>query len=417
MKTSRAINAPTRIPANESYSSFTIFRLGHQSGLHVLLAICVCLALALSGSGCAMFMIRCSKVFIPFTARAVDEQTGQPIAGAAIYSGEFATRDPMLSDRLVAEAAPDGHVSGTASTFIHTDNPYSPKYRERFRPIRVVITAPGYAPRPLYVSIPENSETTVEFGDIALKPVTESTQFDATRLDFTVAGAPGFVIYPTGQEVGGYRPWLWYAPTFIGGLPAERHTAYFKPLLDAGFFIAGVEVGESFGSPKGTATYQAFYEYVVETFNLSPKATLLPQSRGGLMLYNWAVEHPESVACVTGIYTVCSFTSYPGVDKAAPAYEMTPDALQAALKDYDPIERLAPLAKAKVPIFHIHGDADTVVPLEKNAGELVKRYKKLGGPATLKVIPGKGHEEVDEFFTDPDFLNFILEHGTGRAVE
>ena len=135
------------------------------------------------------------------------------------------------------------------------------------------------------------------------------------------------------------------------------------------------------------------------------------------MLYNWAVEHPESVACVSGIYTVCSFTSYPGVDKAAPAYEMTPEALQATLKDHDPIERLAPLAKAKVPIFHIHGDSDTVVPLERNAGELVKRYKKLGGPATLKIVPGKGHAEIDEFFTDPDFLNFILEHGTGRAVE
>jgi dipeptidyl aminopeptidase/acylaminoacyl peptidase len=134
------------------------------------------------------------------------------------------------------------------------------------------------------------------------------------------------------------------------------------------------------------------------------------------MLYNWAVEHPESVACVAGIYTVCSFTSYPGVDTAAPAYEMTPEALQAALKEYDPIERLAPLAKAKVPIFHIHGDSDVVVPLERNAGELVKRYQALGGPATLKVVPGKGHEEVDEFFTDRDFLRFILDKGNLTAI-
>ena len=72
--------------------------------------------------------------------------------------------------------------------------------------------------------------------------------------------------------------------------------------------------------------------------------------------------------------------------------------------------------RRKVPIFHIHGDADTVVPLERNAGELVKRYKKLGGPATLKIVPGKGHEEVDEFFTDPDFLKFVLEKGTLNAA-
>lgn len=251
----------------------------------------------------------------------------------------------------------------------------------------------------------------------ASNTLSPSEQYGATRWDFSVASARGFIIEPPIKKYQKNHPWIWYAPTFIGALPEERHTDYFKPLLDAGFYIAGVDVGESYGSPKGTKIYQDFHTFMVTFFKLSPKATLLPQSRGGLMLYNWAVEHPESVACVAGIYTVCSFTSYPGVDKAAPAYEMTPEALQAALKEYDPIERLAPLAKAKVPIFHIHGDADTVVPLECNAGELVQRYKKLGGPATLKVVPGKGHEEVDEFFTDPDFLNFILKHGTGRAVE
>ncbi len=417
MKEFHDIGVSARIKTIEAASSCKSSSRGHKSGLRAVLVLSVCLTLALAGSGCAMFMISCSKVFVPFTAHAVDEQTGLAVAGAKIYSGEFATRDPMLSDHLICEADIEGNLSGQGSSFIHTDNPYSPKFREKFRRIRVVVTAPGYAPHALYLPIPEGPGVTVELGDIPLKPVAESTQFDAKRLDFTVAGAPGFVIIPSGKEFGGYHPWLWYAPTFIGALPGNRHAEYFKPLLDAGFFIAGVEVGESFGSPKGTETYQAFYQYVVETFQLSPKAALLPQSRGGLMLYNWAVEHPESVACVAGIYTVCSFTSYPGVDKAAPAYEMTPEALQATLKDHDPIERLAPLAKAKVPIFHIHGDADTVVPLEHNAGELVKRYKKLGGHATLKVVPGKGHEEVDEFFTDPDFLNFILEHGTGRAVE
>ena len=244
----------------------------------------------------------------------------------------------------------------------------------------------------------------------------ESEQFGAKRWDFSVAGAWGFVIQPPIKKHENNHPWIWYAPTFTGSLPEKRHTDYFKPLLDAGFYIAGVDVGESYGSPKGTKAYQDFYTFLVTFFSFSPKAALLPQSRGGLMLYNWAVEHPESVACVAGIYTVCSFTSYPGVDKAAPAYEMTPEALQAEIKNYDPIDRLAPLAKAKVPIFHIHGDVDTVVPIEDNAGKVVERYKALGGPATIKIIPGKGHEEVDEFFTDPDFLAFLLEKGNPTAI-
>lgn len=243
--------------------------------------------------------------------------------------------------------------------------------------------------------------------------VAESTQFGAKRLDFMVGETPGFVIVPPTLKGEGNHPWLWYAPTFIGKLPDPSHTFYITPLLEAGFFIVGVEVGESYGSPKGTAQYQAFYKHIVKTYKLSPKAALLPQSRGGLMLYNWAAKHPDSVACVAGIYTVCNLDSYPGLEKAAPAYELTTEQLAADVAKYNPIDRVAPLVAAKVPIFHIHGDSDIVVPIEENAGELVKRYKAAGGEATMKGIPGKGHEVCDEFFKDEDFLAFILSRGRG----
>ena len=244
--------------------------------------------------------------------------------------------------------------------------------------------------------------------------VAESTQFGTKRLDFTVGETPGFVIVPPTLRYESAHPWVWYAPTFIKRLPDPSHAFYMKPLLEAGFFVAGVEVGESFGSPTGTAQYQAFYEHVVKTYDLSPKAALLPQSRGGLMLHNWAAAHPESVASVAGIYTVCNIASYPGVPKAAPAYGMTAEELGAALPKHNPIDQVAPLVAAKVPVFHIHGDSDSVVPIEKNAGELVKRYVAAGGEARIKVVPGKGHEVCDEFFKDETFLAFILKRGTGR---
>lgn len=320
-----------------------------------------------------------------------------------------------MSDRVIAQGNESGIITATASTFIHTDNPYLESYRERFRRIRVLVTAPGYAPHPVFVPIPPSPEDTVELGTLHMKPVTESVQFDAQRFDFIIGSAPGFILIPPEGEMGGYHLWLWYAPTFIGGLPNDRHADYFRPLLDAGFFIAGVDVGESFGSPEGTAAYQAFYEHVVATYHLSPKPVLLPQSRGGLMLYNWAVEHPDSVGAVAGIYTVCSLESYPGVEKAAPAYKLAPAELEASLMRYDPINRVESLAKAGVPIFHIHGDSDTVVPIEANAGELVKRYQTFGGNARIKVVPGKGHAEIDEFFTDADFLAFMLSQAPSGA--
>jgi hypothetical protein len=119
------------------------------------------------------------------------------------------------------------------------------------------------------------------------------------------------------------------------------------------------------------------------------------------------------VACVAGIYTVCDLRSYPGLERASGAYGLRAPELEAHQTEHNPIDRLALLAKASVPILHVHGDADTVVPLEKNAGELVRRYRALGGPARLIVIPGKGHQVCDEFFHCQQLVDFVAEHSGG----
>jgi predicted esterase len=64
-----------------------------------------------------------------------------------------------------------------------------------------------------------------------------------------------------------------------------------------------------------------------------------------------------------------------------------------------------------VPILHLHGNADKVVPLEKNSGEMARRYKKLGGEMELVVIEGKGHEVCPEFFHSQRLLEFFLSRG------
>ena len=128
------------------------------------------------------------------------------------------------------------------------------------------------------------------------------------------------------------------------------------------------------------------------------------------MLYNWAVEHPDSVAGIAGIYPVCNLTSYPGIARAAPAYDLTAEELQAKLAEHNPIDRLAPLAKAKVPIRHIQGDSDKVVPLEANSAELAKRYKALGGPVHIEVVPGQGHNLWEGWFHSETLTKFVISH-------
>lgn len=243
------------------------------------------------------------------------------------------------------------------------------------------------------------------------RPVTRSTQFGAGRLDFTVGTQRAFLIEPTHAAIDGSRPWVWYAPTFIGALPSARHNWIMTRLLDRGFAIAGIDVGESYGNADGRASYEALHKVLTTEFHLAPKACLLPQSRGGLMLYNWAAEHPDHVQCIGGIYPVCDLASYPGLDRAAPAYHMTVEQLKAHLAEHNPIDRLKPLADAHIPILHIHGDTDKIVPLPQNSALLIDRYNSLGGPGELLTIHNKGHEEVDEFFQNQQLVDFFLTRG------
>ena len=93
---------------------------------------------------------------------------------------------------------------------------------------------------------------------------------------------------------------------------------------------------------------------------------------------------------------------------------MTPADLEKQLTKHNPIDRLEPLAKARVPILHIHGDADAVVPLEKNSQILMNRYRKLGGEMKLIVVPGKGHAEIPEYFQEPRLVQFLSDGGFSK---
>jgi len=211
-------------------------------------------------------------------------------------------------------------------------------------------------------------------------------------------------------------PWVWYAPT-LRGLPGGAEKWMFERFLKAGIAIAGVDVGESYVSPKGQALYSALHKHLVEKHGLAEQACLLARSRGGLMLYNWAAENPDKVRCITGIYPVCNIASYPGLPRASGAYGLTAEQLKTQLAKHNPIDRLTPLAKAKVPIFHIHGDMDRVVPLDKNSAIIKQQYDKLGGPMTLEVVEGQGHNMWPDWFQSQKLVDFFVKHAKSPAAK
>ena len=225
---------------------------------------------------------------------------------------------------------------------------------------------------------------------------------------FRVAGRPAFLI-PAKGDAAKTKPWVWYAPT-LPNLPGREEKWMFEQFRDAGIAVAGIDAGESYGSPAGNKIFAAFHDEMTKTRGYSAKPVLLGRSRGGLMTLSWAADNPDKVAAFAGIYPVCNLASYPGVAKAAGAYAMKADELQANLTKVNPVDRLAGLAKAKVPLFAIHGDIDKVVPLESNSGLVKERYAGLGGSMQLIVPKGQGHNMWSGFFQCQELVDFVKNH-------
>lgn len=225
-----------------------------------------------------------------------------------------------------------------------------------------------------------------------------------------VAGRTAFAILPKENAKPANSasvPWVWYAPT-LPGLPGPEERWMFERFLRAGVAIAGIDVGESYGSPEGREWFSAFHKQLTETRGFAKRPVLLGRSRGGLMTLGWAVENADKVAGFAGIYPVCNIASYPGLQNAAGAYRLTPEELAVRLTEHNPLDRLAALAKSRIPLFAIHGDVDQVVPLEANSGEVRNRYERLGGKMQLLVPEGQGHNMWSGFFQCQELVDFVI---------
>jgi len=212
------------------------------------------------------------------------------------------------------------------------------------------------------------------------------------RYDFVVDGRRCCVVVPRTTAEG--KPWIWRA-RFFGHQPQAD-----LALLAKGFHLVYIDVGGLFGSPKAVAHWNAFYRYLTEQHGFAKKAALEGMSRGGLIIFNWAAANPDKVACIYADAPVCDFKSWPGgkgKGRGSPGdwlaclrvYGLTED--EALAYRHNPIDNLRPLATAGVPLLHVCGDADTVVPIEENTRIVEQRYKQLGGQITVIAKKGVGH--------------------------
>lgn len=239
-----------------------------------------------------------------------------------------------------------------------------------------------------------------------------------TRYDFEVAGKPVLVVAP--QKAAPGKPWVWHGE-FFGHKPAPDIA-----LLGKGFHVVYMSVPDRLGSPEAVRYWNAFYAELTGKYGFAKKAALVGLSRGGLYCYNWAAANPEKVACIYADAPVCDFKSWPGGKGKGPGSRRDWDLVlkeygfaneaEALAYDKNPVDNLAPLAKAKVPLLHVYGDADEVVPWDENTGIVAERYRKLGGNITLIAKPGVKHHPHGLEDSTP-IVEFIIKHAERPSGE
>lgn len=228
--------------------------------------------------------------------------------------------------------------------------------------------------------------------------------------DFAVDGRKCLVVLP--KEAGAERRWIWRTE-FFGHEPQGD-----LALLEKGWHVVYMDVQNMYGAPKALDHMDKFYEHLMREYKLSARTVLEGFSRGGLFAFNWAARHPERVAAIYGDAPVCDFKSWPGGKgkgkgsagdwkRLLDVYGFTEE--QALGYKLNPIDNLEPLAKGKVALLLVCGDADKVVPYEENSKLIEERYKALGGEVKVILKPGVDHHPHS--LKDPGaIVEFLVGH-------
>jgi len=173
------------------------------------------------------------------------------------------------------------------------------------------------------------------------------------------------------------RPWVLRAD------PVSRDAVVDLALLQKGFHIV---TGPRPRDPNRTVLqeWSALYEYLIDQgFSTKP----VMEGGGGAAgeAYAWAIANPDKVSCIYGENPV----------------------LRSDMSETQPLDDLAPLAKAGVPLFHVCGSLDPW--LETHTKVARKWYEELGGRITVVIKEGEGHYPLGPEDPQP-VVDFILKN-------
>ena len=242
------------------------------------------------------------------------------------------------------------------------------------------------------------------------------------RYDFICNARQATVVVP--HKVAEGRPWIW-RPAFFGAFPSVD-----KALLEKGFHVAYYDLTHLYGSPRAQRLGTDFYDIMRRYYRLSPKVTLEGFSRGGLFAFNWGAKNPDKVACIYVDAPVCDMLYFSKNWERSfwEGFLAEWGLTEENAKDFkgNPIDNLAPLAAAGIPVIGVCGDSDKTVPYELHMKIAAERYRALGGLVEIIVKPGCDHhphslenpEPVVDFIVrnQPDYQKKQVIHQRGNLA-
>ena len=243
----------------------------------------------------------------------------------------------------------------------------------------------------------------------SLKVNSQDTLYHGFKcLEFSFEGHDAKIVFP--QKAEEQRHWIWRA-RFWGHEPQTEIA-----LLEKGFHVVYIDAAEYCGNQEAVMLWNHFYEYLVNEYDLNSRAVLEGFSRGGLYVYNWGSENPGKVACIYADAPVCDIKSWPGgKGKGIGSQSDWQHHLQAyglteeTVDDFRgmPVFKCRKLAEAKIPVLHVCGATDEIVPVDENTYALERTYKEAGGDIKIILKEGIGHHPHS--LKDPDpIVRFIL---------
>ena len=196
------------------------------------------------------------------------------------------------------------------------------------------------------------------------------------RYAFDLAGVEGTITVIVPKTPAPGKPWVFRAD-FV-----SRDAAVDLALLAKGFHIVTGPVPYNADGPS-LAHWNAVYKHLTDR-GFSTKPVLEGAGGAAGEAYAWAIANPDKVACLYGENPV----------------------LRSRLAR-PPLDNLAPLAQAGVPLLHVCGSLDPWLESQTRVAE--KRYKELGGPITVIVKEGEGHYLAASKNVQP-IVDFIVGH-------